>query len=250
VACGFIPSGSQLFLTAQWRHLVMLSYEVDAALLHPYVPRGTVLDSWQGSTFVSLVGFRFLNTRLLGVPIPMHRNFEEVNLRFYVRRVVGSEVRRAVVFLREVVPRRAIAAVARLVYNEPYIAVPMRSTVDPTPPLSVAYRWRLKGSWSGCAARATGPSMVAEPETLEAFITEHFWGYTRQRDGGTIEYRVEHPRWTVWRAADVQVPADLTDLCGRELGSVLVSPRSALIADGSPVTVFSPQRVVSWEAAA
>lgn len=92
--------------------------------------------------------------------------------------------------------------------------------------------------------------MVAEPETLEAFITEHFWGYTRQRDGGTIEYRVEHPRWTVWRAADVQVPADLTDLCGRELGSVLVRPRSALIADGSPVTVFSPQRVVSWEAAA
>jgi uncharacterized protein YqjF (DUF2071 family) len=237
--------GSRPFLTAQWRHLVMASYEIDAALLEPYVPSGTTPDSWMGGTFVSLVAFRFLDTRVLGLPIPLHRNFDEVNLRFYVRRVVGSEVRRGVVFLREVVPRRAIAAVARLLYNEPYIAVPMRSVVQPTPPPSVEYRWRLEGSWHSCAATATGPGILPQPETFEAYIAERNWGYTRQRGGGTIEYRVEHPRWTVWRVTDFRVPAELTGLCDRALASVLVEPRSVLLADGAPVTVSSPRRLVS-----
>jgi uncharacterized protein len=108
------------FLTAEWRNLAMLNFAVAPSVLQPFVPEGTELDSWQGITFVSLVGFLFANTRILGVSIPVHRTFEEVNLRFYVRRTLAGEVRRGVTFIRELVPRIAIAATARAIYNEPY----------------------------------------------------------------------------------------------------------------------------------
>ena len=112
------------FLTARWEHLVLLNYVCPAALLEPLVPAGTTLDRWEGEALVSLVGFLFSDTRLLGVPVPFHRTFEEVNLRFYVRGP-APDFRRAVVFIRELVPRWAIAAVARGIYNEPYLSVPM-----------------------------------------------------------------------------------------------------------------------------
>src|SRR5262245_9199655 len=117
---------SPRFLTAEWRYLAMINYEVDPAILHPYIPRGTELDRWQGRTFVSLVGFLFLKTRVLGLWVPFHSDFEEVNLRFYVRRRAPDGWRRGVVFIREVVPRRAIATVARVFYNENYVARRMR----------------------------------------------------------------------------------------------------------------------------
>ncbi|HEX7980960.1 MAG TPA: DUF2071 domain-containing protein, partial [Gemmatimonadaceae bacterium] len=108
------------FLTAEWRWLVMLNYEVPPEVLAPYVPRGTSLDLWQGHALVSVVGFRFIETRVIGVPIPFHRHFDEVNLRFYVRRELpGGEARRGVVFIRELVPKPMIAWVARALYNEP-----------------------------------------------------------------------------------------------------------------------------------
>src|SRR5438128_566574 len=133
------------FLTAEWRNLVMLNYAVDPRLLEKFVPAGTELDTWQGKTFVSLVGFRFLNTRVRGIAIPFHRNFNEVNLRFYVRRLEGNEVRRGVVFIREIVPRRAIATVARVAYNEPYVALPMSHRIESRTQggLDVEYAWRL-----------------------------------------------------------------------------------------------------------
>jgi uncharacterized protein YqjF (DUF2071 family) len=92
----------------------MLNYEAEPALVTKYVPRGTLLDSFEGRAYASLVGFRFCRTKLLGrFSVPFHIDFEEVNLRFYVRRKDGSDDRRGVVFITEIVPRRAIAATAR-----------------------------------------------------------------------------------------------------------------------------------------
>jgi uncharacterized protein YqjF (DUF2071 family) len=109
----------RIFLAAEWRNLVMLNYRVDPGILERFVPRGTAVDSFQGSTYISVVGFQFLRTRLFGrLAIPFHANFDEVNLRFYVRRKEGEEARRGVVFVKEIVPRRAIAAVARFSYGE------------------------------------------------------------------------------------------------------------------------------------
>src|SRR5262245_39598094 len=114
------------FLTAHWCDLAMLNYEVSPAVLSDLIPAGTELDSWGGHTFVSMVGFRFLRTRVLGLAVPGHSNFDEVNLRFYVRRNAHDGWRRGVVFVKEIVPHRAIAWLARALYNENYVALPMR----------------------------------------------------------------------------------------------------------------------------
>lgn len=233
------------FLTAQWRNLVMLNYVVDPALLLPLVPAGTELDSWRELTFVSLVGFLFADTRLLGVPIPWHRTFEEVNLRFYVRRVVDGEVRRAVTFIRELVPRAAIALTARIAYNEPYRAVPMRHRFGATrpdgAPSAVRYEWRVGAEWTSLAVHPTGEGRVAEVGSQEEFITEHYWGYTRQRDGSTVEYRVAHPSWRVWSVDAPSLTGDLAELYGTEMARVIArGPVSAFLADGSAVTVYAP----------
>lgn len=235
------------FLTGEWRDLAMLNWAVDPALLQSFVPRGTELDSFDGRSFVSLVGFRFVNTRVLGVPVPGHRDFEEVNLRIYVRRTVRDEVRRAVTFIREIVPRPMIAALARLAYNEPYRSAPMRHRLAgggaDDAPRSAEYAWRIGRDWAGLGVDADG--VGAEPaEGSEAeFITEHYWGYTRQRDGSTIEYRVEHPRWRVWAATGSRVFGDLSAVYGEEFARVLAQPAtSAFIADGSAVRVGWPMQ--------
>lgn len=113
------------FLTAEWRKLAMINYIVDDRLLLPYLPSGTLLDYRHGQCYVSLVGFMFLNTKLLGVPIPFHRNFEEVNLRFYVKRKHGNEWRRGGVFIKEFVTKAAISLVANTIYKENYQTMKM-----------------------------------------------------------------------------------------------------------------------------
>lgn len=214
----------------------MLNYAVDPGLLRAHVPVRTELDFFQGQTFLSLVGFRFLRTRVLGVPIPFHRNFDEVNLRFYVRRQEGAEIRRGVVFIREIVPRRAIAFVARAFYNENYIRLPMTHRIDEG--VSAEYRWCFKDNWNRLLVRSTGEGALCRPGSCEQFITEHYWGYAKQRDGSTVEYEVEHPPWRVWRAA-ASSEGDVAALYGTEFGRLLSQPpHSALLAEGSPVTVY------------
>ncbi len=235
---------SRVFLSAVWRHLVLVNYEAPAGLLAPLVPRGTELDAHRGVVFVSLVGFRFLDTRVLGCRVPGHVDFDEINLRFYVRREVDGELRRAVTFVKEVVPRRLIAAVARTAYNEPYVALPTESevrTVEADASTRVRYAWTSAAGPHHIAVLARGVLRLPAPESDEAFITEHYWGYTRQRSGRTIEYRVEHPTWQLRAAASVDVAGDMAAFYGAAFGEVLAArPVSAYLAEGSPVTVSRP----------
>ncbi len=242
------PPARRPFLSATWRYLVMLNYEVDPDVLRPLAPAGTTLDLWHGRALASVVGFRFLDTRVAGLAIPFHRNFDEVNLRFYVRRdVAADDVRHGVSFVRELVPRTAIALVARLAYNEPYRAMPMRSITPPglvESPGRVSYAWRSHGRWQSLAATARGAPATPAPESEAAFITEHHWGYTRQRDGATVEYEVRHPRWRVWSAGDAALDADVAGLYGPQfVGALTGAPSSALVAEGSPVAVYPPRRI-------
>jgi len=271
----------QPFLTANWRYLAMLNYVVDPRLITPLVPAETEIDFENGETFLSVVGFLFLDTRLLGLPIPLHRDFEEVNLRFYVRRKSADTWRRGVVFIRELVPRPAIALIARAFYGENYIAVPMKheiehlaapasggqllhpsgdvvsktndrsswatQPVDRTgcPPsakrvdqnLKVEYSWRRGRKWESLKMTATGETQPISAGSHAEFITEHYWGYTALRSGCS-EYRVEHPRWRIWNATSFELKADVATLYGEQFTEVLNEPpRSAFIADGSPITV-------------
>lgn len=237
------PTG--VFLTAEWRHLVMLNYEVDPSLLSGLVPSGTELDSWNGKTFLTLVGFRFLRTKVWGISLPFHRNFEEVNLRFYVRRSEGNSVRRGVVFIREIVPRWLIAAVARAFYHERYVAMPMSHEIRrDASGLAIEYGWKFGALRNKIKVAVRGDPEATSNGSQEQFISEHYWGYAAQKDGGCIEYQVRHPPWKVWNASDAGFEGDMEGLYGRELNAVLKRPpTSAFLADGSAVSVHRGRRL-------
>jgi uncharacterized protein YqjF (DUF2071 family) len=223
------------FLSADWRHVAMVSYEIDPSLLKPLVPEGTEVDFWNGRCFVSLVGLVFERVRVRGLPVPFHTHFEEVNLRFYVRREVGDEVRRAVVFVKELVPLPAVAAAARWSYGERYSSLPMRHRAGDG---ELAYEWRLDGRWQGFHLVPDPDATESEPGSEEEFISEHYWGYVRGRRG-TVEYRVEHPRWRVSRATQVEVALDAERLYGPAFAAALAGqPTSAFVAAGSAVEVM------------
>lgn len=231
------PAGR--FLTARWSQLAMANYEVDPAVVEARVPRGTALDLSHGKCFVSVVGFMFLDTRVLGIPVPFHRNFEEVNLRFYVKRQVGGQTRRGVVFVKEIVPRRALAWVANAVYNETYVALPMsHEDLTGDDRRSLAYGWRHAGQWSRLSVTLEGEAYLPDVDSHEAFITEHYWGYTAQRDGSTLEYQVEHPRWRVWNVTACELSCDVAMLYGAEFAAFITGkPTSCFVAEGSPIIV-------------
>ena len=223
----------------------MINFEVDRSLLASLVPAGTELDEWDGRTLASLVGFNFTDTRLLGWAVPFHRDFEEINLRFYVRRKAEDEWRRGVVFIKEIVPRRAVTFVANTIYNERYVTYPTRAArrVDGQA-TTMSYEWMTGGRWHGISATSNEkPSPILDGSEQE-FIAEHYWGYTRQRDGGTLEYRVEHPRWNVQRASDAKIDIDVAAVYGQEFVQALgATPTSAFIADGSEVSVYKGVRI-------
>jgi len=211
------------------------------------VPAGTRLDPWDGEALISLVGFLFRDTRVRGIAIPFHTTFEEVNLRFYVlRETPEGERRRAVVFIREIVPRAAIAFVARAIYGEPYTAVPMSHelALDVNTGGIAEYRWSHAGGefrMAATVARAARASLVGSEAE---FITEHYWGYTRRRDGHTAEYRVEHPRWAVWSAQPASFSGSAASLYGPSFAEILSAPpRSAFVAVGSKVAVYPGRRL-------
>ncbi len=230
-----------IFLAAEWRYLVMRNYEVDPALLLSHVPAGTELDYNQGKAFVSVVGFLFLNTKVRGIPIPFHRNFEEINLRFYVKRIVDGETRRGVVFLKEIVPRAAIAWTARTLYNEKYVAMPTSHTLElPGEGKQglVRYSWKMGNTWNRVGAVIEGEPFIADEDSHEAFITEHYWGYAAQKNGGTVEYGVEHPRWNLWNATEGIFECDVESVYGSEFAEPLNrEPYSVFVADGSEIIV-------------
>jgi uncharacterized protein len=227
------------FLTANWRYLAMLNFVVDPKIVMSLVPPGTEIDFENDETFLSVVGFLFLDTRLLGLPIPLHRDFEEVNLRFYVRKKSADTWRRGVVFVRELVPKRAIALVARTFYGENYLALPMKHQIDHVDPnLSVEYSWRRGRKWESIRMSASGEAQTIPAGSHAEFITEHYWGYTCFR-GACSEYRVEHPRWKVWNADKFEFNADVAMLYGPQFVEPLsAAPRSAFIADGSAIQVL------------
>jgi len=236
------------FLTAAWRDLIMATWSVEPSVLKPYLARGTELDTWQGDPLVSLVAFDFRDTRVRGVRIPFHTRFPEVNLRFYVRRKLSDgSWRRGVTFVEEMVPRAAIAFVARTFYGEPYVARPMRRVAVPELPLapgsvgatrSLVYEWKRDGEWERVIALVTEAPRPMRRASVEEFIAENYWGYTRRDAKPTLEYEVTHAPWKISMVADCMIEADLPALYGPRFAERFASaPVSTFVADGSPVTV-------------
>ncbi len=218
------------FLTAEWRNLAVLNFEIDAQVLTPLLPPDCELDLWNGAALISLVGFQFFETRVLGRAIPLHRNFEEVNLRFYVTGPQG----RGVVFIREIVPKRAIAMIANMLYGENYVAAPMSHSLSES---TVCYSWRWQDRENFIAVDVDGDLELLAGGSQESFILEHYWGY------GRSTYQVEHPSWRTRRVTAARFDIDVDSLYGSQFASALRrEPVSAMFAEGSGVTVYRRTR--------
>ena len=238
---------SSTFLTAEWRKLIMAQYAIDPAVLIPYLPAGLELDLHDDLCYVSLVGFLFTRVRLKGIPIPFHTHFEEVNLRFYVKRPLPDGThRRGVVFISEIVPKPAITLVARALYGEAYSTARTRHTWTTTPDaLAVRYDWRHRGHWQTVSVEASPIAQPIAPISMEEFITEHYWGYTKRRNlfgrpASTGEYGVAHPRWQVYPILNSHIEADFGSLYGPAFANLTQrKPDHILLAEGSAIAIRS-----------
>jgi len=224
-----------LFLTAAWKKLLLANYPVEPSALRPHVPAGTELDVWEGDTYVSLVGFQFRDVRVRGLRIPYHTYFPEVNLRFYVRYKEAGKWKRGVVFVREIVPLRAVTFVANNLFHERYITLPMQFH---------AYSWKYRGRWNRLAAAADAAALPLREGSPEEFITEHFWGYAGRDGRPTGEYEVAHPRWELYNVQQYAIDCDFSGLYGAVFGNLSErEPASVFLAEGSAVEVYT-KRVI------
>lgn len=233
------------FLSAEWRKLILANYSVDKAILQPYLPARTELDIWNDTCYVSVVGFRFMHTRIKGLPIPFHTSFPEINLRFYVRSKDLGEWKSGVVFIKEMVPKPAVTMVANTLFGEHYVTMPMDYTwKEHDDNLNVAYRWKKNGAWNSVIVKAD-LQLLDMPEGSEAeFMTEHYWGYTRLSPKLSSEYAVEHDRWQTYHVRDYVMDINFQDNFGHEFGYLSQEkPKSVFLAEGSAVRIGDGRRI-------
>ncbi|WP_431295288.1 YqjF family protein [Pedobacter sp. P26] len=232
-------TNKEVFLTAEWRKLALAQYAVDQSILQKYLPPHTELDTWQGKYYVSLVGFMFINVKLRGFNIPFHTNFEEVNLRFYVRYKDDKEWKRGVVFVKEIVPLPAITLVANTIYKENYQTLPMKHVwITQENQLEVEYLWKNK-TWNNFQVIANAQAEEITPGSKEEFITEHYWGYTNIGHNKTSEYGVEHPRWQTYPLKSYKINVDFGINYGNDFAFLNhARPDSVFLAEGSEIRVL------------
>ncbi|MCB0706127.1 MAG: DUF2071 domain-containing protein [Saprospiraceae bacterium] len=233
------------FLNAEWRKLALINYEIDEELLKDYLPFKTELDKWNDTTYISLVGFMFQNTRMLGFKIPFHVNFEEVNLRFYVRYKDGTTWKRGVVFIKEIVPKSALTFVANTLYGEHYETKKMKHLWQLKDQSRITrYEWKCKNKWQTIHIESSKETFPIAENSEAEFITEHYWGYTKRNEKTTFEYEVTHPKWEAYNIHDFDVEVDYGMVYGDRF-SILngQKPLSVMLAEGSEITVEGKRRI-------
>lgn len=233
------------FLTADWKNLIMANYIIDSAILKPYLPYKTELDSYHGNVYVSLVGFMFMNTRLLGVKVPFHINFEEVNLRFYVRYNDNGHWKRGTVFIEEIVPKPAISFIANTVYHEKYVTKKMEHFFERKEnEINLGYQWKHQGHWNKLEAITENTAFPMQPGSREEFIAEHYWGYSKYNDTTTFEYNVQHPAWNVYKVKHYLIDCDFASLYGDTFSMLeKIVPDSVFVAEGSAISVLKKRKL-------
>lgn len=231
---------AKAFLTAEWNNLIMANYIIDPSLLLPYLPTKTELDVYNGNVYVSLIGFMFENTRLLGIKIPFHVNFEEVNLRFYVRYFENGNWKRGAVFIKEIVPKSAISLIANTLYNEKYSTMRMKHFLNEHgEEIQMGYHWKHKNKWNRIEAITQNKLVPMLAGSEEEFIAEHYWGYSRYNNATTVEYAVQHPRWEVYPVKEYTIDCDFSALYGNRFSSLQTAvPNSVFVAKGSAISIL------------
>lgn len=221
---------------ADWKKLLLANYVIDPDILKPFIPFQTELALWQGKCYISLVGFRFLKVRIGGVPVPFHTNFNEVNLRFYVRRLSGHIWHYGVVFIKEIVALPVVTFVANTFFSEHYETLPLHHNIHHAKEaLSVSYRWK-KDIWHSMHIESGPNPSLIEDNTAEEFLTSQHWGYSKVNEEKTIEYSVEHPRWSVYPTINYQIRTDFEKAYGQKFGFLnQTQPESVFLTEGSAI---------------
>lgn len=227
------------FLTAVWSDLILISYAVPDDVLTPYLTPGLELDRWDGSAWCSLVAFNFEQARVLGWSVPYPRtlcDFPEFNLRFYVRQ--GG--RRGVVFVRELTSNLLVVSLARVLYNEPYTAVPIQSRVTQVGTLRrVRHDFVVDGKPQMVAVSARRPATEPTPESFETWVKEQETGFGRTRGGRLTAYHVQHPAWRTYPLEVYQVHVDFAHLYGERWQFLQErTPDSVVLAEGSQIAIY------------
>lgn len=227
------------FLTAEWNDLAMFNYEINPEILENYIPKGTELDLWNGKCYLSLIGFMFEDVKVLGIKVPFHVNFEEVNLRFYVKRYENNEWKRGVVFVKEIVPKHAITIVANTLYNEHYQTLKMRHlrTENETSKI-FQYEWLKDSKWNSISMTTEKTAIPIELNSEAEFITEHYFGYTNYNKEKSIEYAVSHPRWKQFKVIESAIDVDFENIYGKDFKFLKdLKPTSEFLALGSKISI-------------
>ena len=228
-----------IFLKANWENIIMANYEIDPKILKPFMPKGVELDLYNGKAYVSLVGFMFKKTKLFNIPIPYFGTFEEINLRFYVIRKDENQIKRGVVFINETIPYPIVAWVANKLYKEHYTVVPTRHSItNDFKSKKVKFEWKINNSWNSINVEASNKSHNMKTGTLEKFIYEHYFGYTKINENNTEEYRLQHPSWKINSVLETKIDCDFEAMYGKAF-SVLndTKPEAVFIAEGSSVKI-------------
>lgn len=233
------------FLKAEWKNLALFNYEIDPKILEKYIPQGTEIDIWNDKCYVSLVGFMFKNTKVLGLKVPFHINFEEVNLRFYVKRLENGEWKRGVVFIKEIVPRKAITFIANTLYQEHYETQKMKhEIIENKDTNTFIYQWKNNKEWNTIEIETKKDVGQIEIDSEAEFITEHYFGYTKIDEETTFEYEVMHPRWEQFEVLNHRIDIDFEKNYGRDFGFLQTQkPTSVFLAEGSKITVKNKRKI-------
>lgn len=235
------------FLKAEWRKLLLVNYEVNPKILETYLPAGTKLDFWDNRCYISLVGFMFLNTKVKGIKVPRHINFEEVNLRFYVKRINESgEIRRGVVFLKEIVSKPMVTLIANKLFKENYETLAMSHLWEEKEnSRTVKYVWYKGNRENLISVEAEKEAKGMSLDSKEFFITEHYWGYSKGKGNTANEYEVKHPSWKVYPVKKAAINVDFRLIYGEEFEFLNdKQPASVMLAEGSEISVGNKRVII------
>lgn len=232
-------------LTCQWRKLAFFNYIVSPEIIEKYLPRHTEIDFFNGQCFVSLVGFQFKDVAIEGIKVPFHTDFEEINLRCYVRHFDGQGWRQGTVFLSEIADKRLLTALANSLYNENYRTMPTKHSQKEAPQGNqYGYYWKSENQWQQMEVSTATRPVSVDPESETAFLIHKLWGYGKHNEQQTNQYQIDHPLWQVYPVQQYSLEVDFSKIFGPEFAHLKGrKPHSVILAEGSPINVIGTSKI-------
>ena len=237
---------SKVLFSAGFSELVALNFQIDPRLLKRHVPKGLELRFFEGETYVSLVAMVLRRVKAWGIPVPFAGGFGEMNLRFYVRRKDGDGYQHGACFLKDYVSGAAGAWILGSVFKGDFGRLKIKhnnsgfKSDDPEVVPKVDYRWTVGSNTNRIRIVARKKLTRILPNSKVGFILDNSNEYGRH-GRKTLEYRAQHPRWTIWDAAQANFTCDVKTLFGEEFVKPLSRrPASVFVSGGSNVKIFRP----------